>query len=99
MLGAEPLGHLPGVRQLVVRGGGGAEADAERRDAAAWSTSRMLAATTLESTPPDRNAPSGTSLTSRSRTASRISPARPLMAELTRIQPRTWPVLPTGSAQ
>ena len=39
-------------------------------------TSRMLATTTLESTPPDRNAPSGTSLSSRRRTASRISSRR-----------------------
>ncbi len=39
-------------------------------------TSRMLATTTLESTPPDRNAPRGTSLSSRSRTASRISSRR-----------------------
>jgi hypothetical protein len=36
-------------------------------------TSRMLATTMLESTPPERNAPSRTSLSSRSRTASRIS--------------------------
>ena len=36
-------------------------------------TSRMLATTTLESTPPDRNAPTGTSLSRRRRTASRTS--------------------------
>jgi hypothetical protein len=35
----------------------------------------MLATTALESTPPDRNTPSGTSLSRRSRTASR-SPTR-----------------------
>ena len=34
-------------------------------------TSRMLATTALESTPPDRKTPSGTSLSRRSRTASR----------------------------
>ena len=36
--------------------------------------SRMLATTALESTPPERNTPSGTSLSRRSRTASRRWP-------------------------
>ena len=42
-------------------------------------TSRMLATTALESTPPDRKTPSGTSLSRRKRTASR-RPARTVAA-------------------
>ena len=61
-------------------------------------TSRMLATTTLESTPPERNAPSGTSLSSRSRTASRISP-RTAWPSSRASSPANMVGVPTGSDQ
>ena len=102
MLGLEALGHLARVRQLVVGGARRRRSRCENVVMRPPVTSRMLATTTLESTPPDRNAPSGTSLSRRSRTASRIS-ARMRLAQLSRVQPgrrrrrrRQRPVAPRG---
>ena len=61
-------------------------------------TSRMQATTTLESTPPDRNAPSGTSLSRRRRTASRTSP-RTASASSRASSPANIVGVPAGSAQ
>ena len=69
VVGAEVLGDTARVPRLVEAAV--AEADRERLDALAGSASAIIATTELESMPPLRKAPSGTSLTSRRRTASR----------------------------
>jgi hypothetical protein len=58
----------------------------------------MLATTALESTPPDRNTPSGTSLSRRSRTASR-KPARTAAALSSRVTRGPWGEPLGGSCQ
>ena len=61
-------------------------------------TSRMLATTALESTPPERNTPSGTSLSRRRRTASR-NPARTAAALSSRLAPGPGDAAGAGSCQ